>query len=211
LAEKGYEYNKNAFLSRFYIDLNTDLKHTLLSIKKRRRHNIKTTFKKNFKVNDEEINQVNMNRFYESYTLAMKKVNGIVLPHSFFLSIMKNIPDRIKIFTASVEGKAVGRCLFLQDTEQSTFRALFAGIEPSNFKYFPYEMIHWYAIKWALKHKFNIYDLGRNKSDFRNGGFRFKEQFNAQVAPSLSWVKRYSLARSQLLLRIGKYFHRKLG
>lgn len=103
--------------------------------------------KKDIKIKIEEINYENLRDFYEGYVKVMKRVGSGAYPFQFFKSLKNEMQDEMKIFTAIVDGKKVGRHLYLLDKNRSILYALLLDIDSSNFKYNSSELIHDFALK----------------------------------------------------------------
>lgn len=178
---------------RFVIDLNKTYKGIKASMSRRRRQEIDIVHKKDFEIKDEEINYENLKNFHRGYKKVMHRVGSSAYPFEFFRSLKDNVSDRIKIFTAIVEGKQVGKHFYLLNKEQSSLFALFLDIDPSNFKYYPSILLHDYAIRWGIENNYKNYDFDYAIADFNDGLFKFKCEFGAQAIPMISWEKGYSI------------------
>ena len=205
LEKKGYQPDLGD--CRFIIDLSKNCENIKSNMKSGRRRNLNKALKKNFVITDEKINIKILSEFYKSYEKVIKKVRGNAYPFSFFTSLNNTAPDRIKIFSAFVEGKQSGKILCFLDKEQSSMHYFFSGIEEANFKYYASELLHWHAIKWGIENDYKKYDFGSTGADFDDGLFKFKEEFGGHIVPTLSWEKGYSKVKWKLF-EIAKTFYR---
>ena len=206
--KEGYQPNLGS--CRFIIDLNKNYEDIKSSMGKGKRWALNKISKKDIDIRDENICDETLKNFYEIYKKAMKRVGGNTCPFQFFISLENSASERIKIFTAVVEEKEVGKHLYILDREQSSLHHFFSAIDEPNFKYYPSELIHEYAIKWGIENNYKIYDFGGTDAKFDNGLFKFKEDFGGQVVPTLSWEKGYSKL-GWSLFKIGRSLYRKLG
>ena len=177
---------------RFVIDLTKTYEEIKANANRSIKRELKALSKKDFEIKDEKINYENLEDFYEGYKKVMKRVGSKGHPFEFFRCLMDNIPNRVKIFTAVVDGKQVGKHFYLLDKEQSSLIAFVLDMDPSNFKYNPSVLLHDYAIKWGIEHNYKKYDFEYTIADFNDGLFEFKHQFGGQVIPLIVWEKGYS-------------------
>ena len=206
LLKNGYQPNLD--YCRFIIDLNNNWEEIKSNMKSGRRRILNKALKQNFEVYDERLNDSNIKDFYEKYKKVMDRLGEDAYPFEFFVCLKKRIEDRIKIFTAKVDGKQAGKLLYILDKEQSSLHYFFSAVEESNFKYHASELIHQYAIKWGIQNNYEKYDFGGTGSSFNDGLFKFKEEFGGQLVPTLTWEKSHSLIRWNLF-KIGRYFYRR--
>jgi predicted N-acyltransferase len=178
---------------RFVVDLNKTYEEIKANMSSGRRRNLSKILNKDFEVKDEIINYENIKDFYEGYKKVIRRLDTDALPFQFFINLKNSLRDRIKIFTAIVEGKQAGKLLYIIDKEQSSFYYCFSAINELNFKYHSAELLHLYAIKWAMENNFKKYDFGYSITDFDDGLFKFKHQFGIPAVPLILWEKGYSM------------------
>jgi len=203
-----YGYQPNLDYCRFVIDLNRTILDINSKMNKKRRYNLKKAKSNKFEIVDEKIDEDNLKDFFNVYSKVMKKIEGVEYPFQFFISLKNNLQDRIKMFSAKVDRKKVGKHLYFLDKEQSSLHHFFSGVFESDFKYYPSELLHEHALKWGIQNNYKKYDFGGTGSNFNDGLFKFKEEFGGQLVPTLTWEKGYSLIRWNLF-KIGRYFYRK--
>ncbi|KYK27618.1 hypothetical protein AYK20_02505 [Thermoplasmatales archaeon SG8-52-1] len=206
LVKNGYQPNLD--YCRFVIDLDRDIKDIILKMDKKRRYNLKKGSDNEFKITDEKFDDTNLKDFFDVYTRVMEKIDGVKYPFNFFISLKKNLHDRIKMFSVKVNGKKVGQHLYFLDKEQSSLHHFFSAVSESDFKYYPSELLHEHGLKWGIQNNYKKYDFGGTGSDFNDGLFKFKEEFGGHLVPTLTWEKSHSLIRWNLF-KVGRYFYRK--
>jgi len=200
--KKGY--NSNIQSCDFVINLNKGEENIKSEMRKFRRRNLTRILERDHYIKDENINEKTLNDFYKSYRKVIEKVQGHLLPFSFFISMMKNLANRMKIFSAYVDEINIGKTLLLLDKEKQLIYSFLSGIEKSSFEYYPYELTHWHSIKWGMENGYKKYVLGATSADFTDGRFKFKEEFGGEIIPILSWEKH------NFLYNIGIFLMRNL-
>lgn len=205
--KKGYQLDLD--LCRVIIDLTKKEDYIKEKMTKKKRNTLNRALKSNFLIKD-ETNIGILDDFYKSHQKMIQRIRGITIPLTLVYNIMNMMPERVKIFGLYVEGKPAGKKICILDKEQHFVYSFLSGIEESNFKYHPNELLHWHAIKWAIENGYDKYDFGLTLANFSDGIFRFKEGFDGQTVPTLIWIKRY-FPLSGPIYRIGRYFYRKFA
>lgn len=114
-------------------------------------------------------------------------------PYGFFEGLVDLLGDRVKVLTAVVDGRDVGRYLYLLDEEQSTLHYYFAAIgDEAYYSDNPSQLLHAHAIQWAQAEDYRYYDFGGTGADYRDGVFRHKEGYGGEAVPTLQWQKGFS-------------------
>jgi predicted N-acyltransferase len=211
----GQFFEKNGYKSnlsgcRFVVHLSKPYEKIYSNMSSARRRALNKIANKNFDIKVEDISNIDLDKFYISYKEVMKRVDGGMLPFSFFTWLKNEVNERIKIFSANIEGRQVGSILCFLDEEQSSIHYFFSAIEEINFKYYPSELLHDFVIRWGKEHNYETYDFGATGSDFYDSLFKFKEEFGGKVVPIIFWEKFYSKI-GWSFFQIGKSIFRKLG
>ncbi|WP_455277741.1 hypothetical protein [[Eubacterium] cellulosolvens] len=198
-------YKSNLEFCDFIINLDNDEGYIKSKMRKFRRRNLTRILEKDYSIREEKIDEGNLGEFYKSYLKVIEKVQGNQLPFSFFISMMNNLANRMKIFSAYIDDVNIGKTLLLLDKEKQCIYSFLSGIEKTRFEYYPYELTHWHSIKWGLKNGYKKYVFGSTSSDFTSGRFKFKEEFGGEIIPILSWEKNNILSNLGFFLM--KKFH----
>lgn len=186
LRERGYDV---AILSsRFVLDLTQGWEAIFDDMDSERRRGIRRGHDREFEVIDEPITRDLLAEFYEDYRTVMERVGFPVQPRPFVLELGQ-FDDRIRVFSLFVDGERRGMYLYLLDDEQSTLQHLFTAVTEDHFEYHAPELLHEYAINWGIDHGYDAYELRGTHPDFRDGVFRFKENFGARAVPLLTWER----------------------
>lgn len=192
LIREGYE--SRVVNCRFRLDLNTDWESIRANMHKSRRQGLRRAEDAAVEVSVPNLTSETMRETYEAYEAHMDRIDVDPFPSAFFERLYELFDDRIVVFIARWNGDEVGRYLQLLDDEQSTVNHYFAGVptEEALDAHVP-ERLHAAAIRWGQDHSYDYYDFGETTADFTDGVFQFKRRFGAEVFPSLTWQKGFSL------------------
>ncbi|MFC6990776.1 GNAT family N-acetyltransferase [Haladaptatus sp. GCM10025707] len=187
LRSRGYEPKSN--VATFFIDLSAGWEDILAGMDKSRRKDIRRSHEQDYHVEITPIGS-DMCRTYDMYEKNTRRVGGNLIPFSFFETLRDYVPDRVRVFTATVDGEIVGRYVYLLDTEKSILHHWFSAIpERECYDHYPSELMHTRAIKWGIEQGFKEYSFGAAGSHFDNSVFRFKTQYGAKAVPVLRWER----------------------
>ncbi|USZ72086.1 lipid II:glycine glycyltransferase FemX [Natronosalvus halobius] len=189
--EHGYSLRINN--CHMLLDTTHDWETLLIEMDSSRRRAIRRGHDHDGTVVDEELTEEVLSEVHENYTEVAERVGEAVLPRSFFVELA-TLPERVKVFSLHVNGKRCGLMLFVLDDEQSTVHYLRSAVTEDHFQFNASELIHEYAIKWAIENGYKTYNFRGAEPDFRNGLFRFKERFATRAAPCLTWERGYPRA-----------------
>lgn len=127
---------------------------------------------------------------HEMYVGNMERVGGEVRPKSFFEAIAKQLPERVRVVRAEVDGREVGRYVLLLDEEGDVLHHWLSAIPDSDdFEAYPSELLHRRAIQWGLAEGYDRYSFGPTAPHLADSVFRFKEKYGGRAVPLLSWEK----------------------
>jgi predicted N-acyltransferase len=208
LEKNGYRASYGG--CRFIIDLNKPYERIYSNMSSARRRSLNKVKEKKFDVSIEKVSDSNLNDFYKIHEKVMKRLVDNVTPLPFFNFLKNEINDRIRIFSASIDGRQVGQILCFLDDEQSSIHYFFSAIEEINFIHYPSELLHDFVIRWGIDHKYDYYDFGATSSNFTNSLFKFKEEFGGKAVPILIWEKGYS-SIGWGFYQISKRIYHRLG
>ncbi|MFC7231050.1 peptidoglycan bridge formation glycyltransferase FemA/FemB family protein [Saliphagus sp. GCM10025308] len=183
-------YNLRITNCDMFLDTSRDWDALLAEMDSSRRRAIRRGHDHDGEVVEEELTRAVLSEMHSNYTDVAERVGGTRLTRAFFLEL-RNLPERIKIFSLHVDGERRGLMLFVLDDERSMLHYLCSGVTEDHFEYNASELIHEHAIKWAIDNGYETYNFRGTEPDFRNGLFRFKERFATHAAPSLTWERGY--------------------
>jgi predicted N-acyltransferase len=187
LQDRGYR--SSLMHCRFVINLNNSWAKIKRDMAKERRKNIRRVEESEVAVKSEELSDHNLAKFYDKYKDTMKRVNATAYPISFFKLVRDYMDERVKIFTAILDGESIGSLFYALDKERSSLHYFFAGIEQQYLKHYPYEAVHAHAIQWGIRENYDTYDFGESSANLDDGAFNYKRKFGAEMIPILSWEK----------------------
>ncbi|MHC3436916.1 lipid II:glycine glycyltransferase FemX [Natrialbaceae archaeon A-gly3] len=183
-----YGYDLRVEWCRFVLDLDRGVDELFADMDSERRRGIRRGHDQDVDIVDEELTGRALSRFYDNYATVMDRVGQPDVPRSFFLELGE-FDERVKLFSLEVEGTDCGSFLYLLDDERSTIHHAFTGVTREHLEYHAAELLHEHAIKWGIEHGYETYDLRGARTDFRDGVFRFKEDFGARAVPLLTWER----------------------
>ncbi len=169
---------------RFALDLSRGWEALFSDMDSERRRGIRRGHDLEFEIVDEELSTELLRSFYRDYATVMDRVTDDILPRSFMLELPR-LEDRLKLFSLRVDGERQGMYLYILDEEQSALQHLFTAVTEDHFEYHAAELLHEHAIKWGIEQGYETYELRGSVPDFRDGVFRFKENFGAEAFPLL--------------------------
>lgn len=205
LEEHGYSLRVE--WCRFTLALDRDWESVLEGMDRSRRQGIKRGHDREVEVVDEALTARTLSTFHESYAAIMDRVEHPELPRSFFLALAE-FDERVKLFSLTVDGTDCGSFLYVLDDEQSTVHYLATSVPEEYFEYQATELLHEHAIRWAIDHDYETYNFRGAKTDFRDGLFRYKDKFGAQVSPTLTWERGFPTSTLPLV-NVGRELYRQ--
>jgi len=190
LAERGY--SPTLLDCRFELNLDYEFDELVDRMDRGRRKSLLDARQSDYEISELSFDSA-ASSTYNRYVTDMERADGTVPPKAFFEQLSNHFSDRLKIFSAEVDGIEVGRYVYVVDDEQSTLHYFYSAIgDESNFEYNPTELLHGHAIEWAQANGYQYYDFGSTGSTFLDGAFRYKERYGGRVIPTLQWMKGYN-------------------
>jgi len=186
--------------------LNTSIGITNIKIKAR--HNVSNS-DNNFEFRIEEPNNHNLKEFFNFYSEAMKKKNGYIWPLDFFKELSKESYENIQLISLYYKDEKVSGKFNILDRDNSVYHAVFNGMVDEYLKYYSNYFVTWKCIEYCQNNDFKYMELGVTSSDFRNGIFSFKDQWNGRLFPIIYWKKDYSKIKMNLF-NLGKIVNDRL-
>ncbi|NHN61418.1 MULTISPECIES: GNAT family N-acetyltransferase [Halorussus] len=185
---REHGYRQRLIYGDFTLDIGRDWEEILAGMDKSRRQAIRRANDREYEIVDREVTEETMAEFYEGFSSVMDRVGGRKTPRRFWLELA-DFDDRLKLLTLRADGGDRGTILLTLDDERSTLHYESSAITEEHFEYNPSELLHEHAIKWGQEHGYDTYNFGGTDLDFRDGVFRFKEQFGARPMPALAWER----------------------
>jgi predicted N-acyltransferase len=203
LAARGYEPDAN--VATFFLDLTDGWESILAGMTKSRRKAVRRAHEQEYEVERMPLGD-DLAETHQMYQQNIDRRDGTLVPRSFFDALDEQFPDRVRVFSAVVDGETVGRYVYLLDTENSVLHHWLSAIPGREcFDAYPSELLHCHAIKWGIEQGFERYCFGGTGSSFDNSVFRFKTQYGARAVPVLCWER----GENPLVWPLFKYGRRK--
>lgn len=205
LASRGYELTTNAAI--FLVDLDQPWETILENMDKERRKGIRSAREQDYQVEIDPLGE-DLERTYEMYERNTERVGGNTVPIAFFEALDDRLADRVRVFTAVVDGEAVGRYVYLLDPESGILHHWLSAIPDRDcYDYYPAELMHAEAIQWGIDEGYGDYSFDKVGAYYENSVFRFKAKYGGRAEPLLRWERGenrvmwpvYKLARKKQL------------
>lgn len=194
LSDRGYAARLTT--CRIVLDLDESWEALVSNMDSSRRRAVQRANEQDARVEHVDPDLETIRETYTAYRRNMERIGGTMLPLSLFEALASNMPDRVMISKALVEGREVGRLVHLLDDEQSTVHYFFSAIgDEDDFEYHPSELLHGHAIQWGQENGYSKYDFGETTADFTDSLFHYKEQYGGEVVPTLQWEKGFAPVR----------------
>lgn len=189
-AFEGRGYRPINVNCRFRIDLSRSWEDIRAGMDADHRRRLRNAADRDVEIRDEPITPETIDATYEAYLGNIERAGGVPFPRAFFRGLVELLADRVKVFTAVVDGREVGRYLYLLDEEQSTLHYYFAAIaESSHYEANPSQLLHAHAIRWAQERGYRYYDFGGTGADYEDGVFAHKEGYGGEAVPTVQWER----------------------
>jgi len=156
---------------------------------KERRRSMRRADEEGVSVVREDLSTETLRTFYAEYERMISRVDGRLFPWSFFEELLDHLGDRIRIYSAKLDGTPIGYHFYLLDEEQASIHHFFSGIRAENFGHHPSSAIHAHVLQWGLDEGYASYNLGESGANFNDGEFVYKKRYGGNVVPVLTWEK----------------------
>jgi len=137
-----------------------------------------------------------INDFYKVYCIHMRYLGTPVYPRNFFLNMLNEFPNNLKVFLAKYEDRIIGGKIVLGFKDTIYFIAQYSLRKYNEFH--PNNLLYWSAIEYASKNGYKFCDMGRSNKD--SGPYNFKKQWGAEPR-QLYW--QYYLNTSNQVPQVG--------
>jgi predicted N-acyltransferase len=208
LFKSGYQMSLDGL--RFYINLKNSYDELLSNMDHHKRKEFKKIKKTLYSVIEQKNSIDFISNFYKDYTDSLEKNNVSSYPFIFFETLLKEMKDNVKIFTAIVDDVAIGSVLCILDNEKNVIHGFFSAIPSKYLHLKPWIMLHDFIVQWGKDKSFQFYDLGETPADFLDSIFKYKQGFGGSIHPIMLWEKNYSFIRWNIF-KSGRYIYRKLS
>ena len=190
-AKQGYE--PVAVNCHHRIALSRDWDDIVADMDRSRRRALRKLEDRDAEVRAEPLEEDVLRETHADYVANVERAGGETFDYEFFAALAEHLGDRVRIATAVVDGREVGRYLYLLDEEQSAVHYYFAAIaDEEHFEDHPSELLHTETMRWAKEQGYRYYDFGGTGADFRDGVFRHKDGYGGEAIPTCQWQKGFS-------------------
>ena len=193
---------------RFEVDLTRGWEEIESAMDSNKRSNLRRAKKNDPEITDGQLADEHLPSFYRAYEKNVERVGGTPYPRSFFERLARELPDRLRLFTARVDEQVVGRQLTVVDDSRDAVRVMFPALDAEHFQYYPGELLDEAGMRWARAHGYSTYDFGDTNADFSDGAFRYKREFGGRILPVLAWERGLSRLRWNAF-KVGRRLYRQ--
>lgn len=187
LQNRGYRPSSGFAI--FVIDLMDGWERILDDMDKERQKAIRRAHEQEYRVEVAPLGE-DLERTYRMYASNMERVGGETVPMAFLEALEEYFQEKVRVFTAYVDGDVVGRYVHLLDSESSVLHHWLSAIpDRSCYDAYPSELMHERAINWGIDRGFEYYSFDKVESYFGNSVFRFKAKYGGRAVPLLQWEK----------------------
>lgn len=175
------------------ISLSRDWDDIVADMDRSRRRALRRLDERDTEVRTEPLEEEVLRETHADYVANVERAGGEPYGYAFFEVLADYLGDRVRVVTAVVDGREVGRYLYLLDEEQSSVHYYFAAIgDESYFEDHPSELLHTETMRWAKEQGYRYYDFGGTGADFRDGVFRHKDGYGGEAIPTCQWQSGFS-------------------
>ncbi len=125
--------------------------------------------------------------FYTYYKENMCRIGGNHLPFSYFLELLRSMPDQVRITLLSKGSLVAGGAFNLLDLVRRRVHGVFLSLNRDlPTKYSPSYYLYWDSIRWAWENGYRQFTLGRefvHEMVENNPRYRLKRDFGAEFEP----------------------------
>jgi len=146
--------------------------------------------------------------FYQYYAENLMRINGDMLPLTFFLRLLETYSQDEMRVTLLSKGDiyAGGLLTFVHPASKTAYFQYLSLNRSLPNTYHPTYSLFWEGLNWAWDNGYQKISFGRQKMDPNNARFRIKTDFGAEYLPIYSRVILFSKATS-LLYRLKEIHH----
>ncbi|MCB0725051.1 MAG: GNAT family N-acetyltransferase [Ignavibacteriae bacterium] len=177
LLHEGFSITKNSITN--IVDLTNFEFEKLSNPKKRSIKKSDTNIE--VKILDKELDEENFKEYY-SVLLENRQLKNVTPTHSIkeLIYLKNNLPDKIFLFYAEIEGVIAGICILFKVKEDVILNFYMATHEEYKRARVS-DLILFKSIEWAKKNGYRVYDVGTSNIGYKflEGLFSFKKKFMA--------------------------------
>jgi len=174
--------------SAFILDTKTQQNE----LKKKTRRNITKGEKYGYDLEIDELNNENLNRFYDIYSTVMNTIDGHIWSKDIFKTLIKNAPENVQLLSLYHDDEYISGEFNILDKNNSTYYSFFNGMAKEYLRYGSHYFLTWKTIEHCKENDFRFYDFGSAENNYENGIFKFKNRWGANIIPVVRWEKNYS-------------------
>ncbi|KAF5421291.1 MAG: Lipid II:glycine glycyltransferase (Peptidoglycan interpeptide bridge formation enzyme) [Candidatus Methanomarinus sp.] len=186
--------------STFFLEISNGADYIWNNMNKKIRNMVRKGEKNNLEFEIDSSSDA-ISKFYEIYSVNMKRLGTPVHDYKFFKEIHKIFPNQVLISKSTLDYCPLS-ALYLLKFKNILISGWGASI-PDFLKYAPNDFIYWNSIKYASENNYLCFDFGRSLSNFSNK--EFKNRWGSVEIP-LNYCYYPSIkSQSPLQIEYGKF------
>jgi CelD/BcsL family acetyltransferase involved in cellulose biosynthesis len=174
---------------RFVVDIDRSWDAVAEDLSGKKRRNLRAADEAGVTATDVPVTADTIEGFAEGHAKHMARLDGDGASPALLRALLANIGDRLKLFRATVDDAPAGELLTVLDDERETLVLLCPAYDPTNYEFYPSEVLYRAAIKWGIDSGYTTCDFGETTPDFDDGTFSFKTAFGGVAQPTLRWER----------------------
>jgi CelD/BcsL family acetyltransferase involved in cellulose biosynthesis len=186
LIRRGYR--PYVEVTRHLLDLTRGRDELLDRMASSRRAAIRRAREQEYEIVEEELTNENVARFHRSYVRVMNRLDGEVLPLSFFRALTE-LENTAALTTLRIDGEYAGGAFNLYDGERSIIYGYKLAIPSEFFEQHATELFIDHMIRWGIENGYDTLDVGATDPNYEDGLFSFKRSLGCELLPLVSWER----------------------
>lgn len=195
LEEEGYE--SKIFSCQHRLDLDQNMQNLIEGMSNSRRKSFRK-MKDSDNVQISDPSKEDLINFYEGTKKYQRRPEVPFNTLGFYENLA--VIEGIRIASYQSEGEKVAENLYVIDESENTVHYLQSAVYEGYRQKNALEEIHAYAIS-NFHENYEIYNFGDNEAHFRDGIFKFKQQYGCYLKPVIQWKRIYPSLKNRLLIR----------
>jgi CelD/BcsL family acetyltransferase involved in cellulose biosynthesis len=187
---------------QFTLDIDRDWEAVAADLSQKKRRNLRKADEMGVTATERRVTEKRLRAFAHAHDAHMDRIDGDGTSRAFLQALLTTMGDRLKLFSARVDGDAAGELLAVVGHERDCLYLLFPAYDPEMFRYYPSEVLYRGAIQWGIDRGLATCNYGDTAPDLDDGTYVFKSDFGGRPVATLRWERIGSRA-GRLVSRLG--------
>ncbi|WP_324759906.1 GNAT family N-acetyltransferase [Haloarcula sp. GH36] len=185
---------------QFELDIDRDWDAVAADLAQKKRRNLRKADEMGVTAAEVPVTDASIRTFARNHETHMERIGGQGTTPSFLQALLSTIGDRIKLFSAQVDGESAGQLLAVVGQERDCLYLLFPAYDADLFRYYPSEVLYRGAIQWGIDEGLTTCNYGDTHPDIDDGTYTFKSDFGGEPVATVRWERIGSRAGKLLYL-----------